>query len=420
MVKLMFMILGELSSGELTIADSFQKSLPRDNYDVHFILPKKHKMYVSDKEISFLYLDILEGREKNRSIVENYIKNILPSYIILCDAFTVEYSENWSGINLSFLKQYKVPIISLDEYEYSEAGYSIDYYGGINKKLKPLLDQCDYIVKNCPLTMPRSKGEGYFRLFNHIKPLQFAEKIKIKNSIDLKEEEKIIFITTSYWETLNIYRIPALSMLIKWIPKILYNYIEMLNEKVTVIHVGHGEWIERKSKNINYIHYKGLPSEEFEKYLLISDLYITTNIVSITLTKAILGNVPSLVFQNNKLIEFYKLTNRIKEMPLWYREMADEVKVVYPFKASVFGWSNFLTAVLKENPYVKTFEVASMFKVSEAVSALDNLLNNKDSIEKLKKQQIDFIEKYYKVKDSFEVMEEIIEKDKGGEAYFRT
>lgn len=413
MTKLVFLILGELSAGELTIADSFQAGLPKTRYESYFIVPEHQKGYVKSRNIPYLSLGLNDGKVINRKKVDLLIKEIKPDFLIFCDVFTVEYSEKWSGINLEIIKGYNIPIISLDEYEYLKAGYSIDYYGSVTKKLKPLLEECDYIIKNCPLTMPAEQREGYFRLFNHIKPLDDERKSAVKDNIVEKKGDKLIFITTSYWETLNIYKIPALSMFIKWNHRIIFNYLKMLDQNITIIHVGHGKWSDLDSDKINYKYFDTLDPVDFERYLLAADLYITNNIVSITLTKAILGKVPSIVFQNDKIIDFSKFKKRLSEMPMWYQEMAEDLKIAYPFKASVFGWSNFLKTALKENPYVDTFVISSLFKLSESIDNLNRLLNDDKSIEELKNNQEKFIEIYNSVPSSFNVIEEIVNKEVG-------
>lgn len=100
-------------------------------------------------------------------------------------------------------------------------------------------------------------------------------------------------------------------------------------------------------------------------------------------------------------------------MPMWYQEMAEDLKIAYPFKASVFGWSNFLKTALKENPYVDTFVISSLFKLSESIDNLNRLLNDEKSIEELKNNQEKFIEIYNSVPSSFNVIEEIVNGEVG-------
>ena len=120
-----------------------------------------------------------------------------------------------------------------------------------------------------------------------------------------------------------------------------------------------------------------------------------------------------MVFQNDKIIDFSKLKKKLLDMPQWYQEMAEDLKIAYPFKASVFGWNNFLKTALKENPYVDTFITSSLFKVSESLNNLKRLLNDNQSISELKKNQEKFIEIYKGVPSSLNVIEEIVNVEVG-------
>ena len=66
MTKLLFLILGELSAGELTIADSFQAGLPKTRYESYFIVPEHQKGYVKSRNIPYLSLGLNDGKVINR------------------------------------------------------------------------------------------------------------------------------------------------------------------------------------------------------------------------------------------------------------------------------------------------------------------------------------------------------------------
>ena len=61
MTKLLFLILGELSTGELTIADSFQAGLPKTRYESYFIVPEHQNGYVKSLNIPYLSLGLNDG-----------------------------------------------------------------------------------------------------------------------------------------------------------------------------------------------------------------------------------------------------------------------------------------------------------------------------------------------------------------------
>ena len=112
---------------------------------------------------------------QNREIVVDIICTINPDLIILFDIFTFEYAQNWTGCNTDFLKSLRIPFASIDEYEYTLTNYKIDYYGVFVKRLPDLLSKCDFVLKNCPLSMPKysvglldEKKCSYYREFEKL------------------------------------------------------------------------------------------------------------------------------------------------------------------------------------------------------------------------------------------------------------
>jgi hypothetical protein len=411
MVKLLFVVLSEVSAGELTIAYEFASRLPVDKYDVVFLTPRKFGSYLESRGMKYLGLDQPTGAVKNREIIDNLMKSFGPDYMMISDVFTTEYAYSWSGINFAVMREYGVPILGVDEYEFLSAGYSMDYYGGFSKKLPPLVDCCDFVIRNCPINISRTNdGEKVkcFSLYGNKMVLSDKEKEEVRRTLGIDDDEKMVFYTTSTWEMLNIYRLSALGILVRWVPLMLQNYLKALNRKVTVIHVGVNPWKDFESEKVRYCYFPNLLPADFDKYLLSSDLFITLNVVSVTLSKAIFGGIPSIVFQNLKTLDFKKLSERVLQMPDWFRQMAEEVKIAFPFRASVLGWYKFLETVLKDNDYTGTYVEAPFFKVSEAVSGFEQCLFNDDFIRKLKTRQMNYVERVLALPTPDEIMCDIV------------
>ncbi len=411
MTKIVFVVLGELSSGELTIAYEFASRLPNDIYDTYFLIPEKNKSFLDDRGIKNKTLSIWEDPQINKKNIDKFINEVNPDFFIISDVYTMEYAQSWTGLNFAALKEYRIPIICIDEYEYTNAGYTVDYYGSIIRNLPPLIEQGDYILCNCPFNKKREESESrikYFSLYGEKLMLDESKKKQVRERFKVEDDEKIIFTAGSRWEMLNVHRLPALGMFLKWMPVILQNYISALNRKITVIHVSPTPWNEFESDLVRYHHFNYLPPSEFDLYLLASDLFVTLNVVSVTLSKAVYGAVPSVVFQNHKIIDFNKLSNRLSQMPHWYREMAQELKIAYPFRAGVFGWHRLLKTALEDNPYTQTYIEAPFFKVSEAISALEKYLYDQTAIEELKQRQLEYVDKMLELPTPDEVMRSIM------------
>lgn len=421
MRKILFVVLGEISTGELSIAVSFQNKLDKDKYTCDFLIPKDKLPVIgaySKGEIITVSRDntLLE----NRKFITTLIQSRHYDLLLLFDIFTFEYACDWTGVDTELVKKLHIPIVSLDEYEYTKAGYQLDYYGLFLKKLPPLLHKCDFIIKNCPLTMMAGDNcfrqgirgnEYYYRVFDRLEKINKEERASIRSKYIKNENAKIVFFTTSMWEFKGAYSFAAQNRLVNWLGIMLFEYLKALDEEIILLHVGCGDWnLPEKDGRLSYIHYDGFPVEEFEKILQAADLYVTFNLVSITLSKAVMFGIPSLVFNNSKILDYKRLSSKLPEMSSWYQKMALDVKKVYPFAASMFGWSQFLQTVLRDNSYLDTFERTEFFIPNKVLESLRNLLSDEGKREELIHKGRVFLEEYDKLPDAEKILKDIFDR----------
>lgn len=413
MVRIVFIVLGVLSAGELTIAVEFARRLNPGKYRILFLVPGKFDYVLENHRLDYLALDPGAGAGKNREKIFRMLKAVRPDLVVISDSFTMENSSHWSGLKFADLKESGVPVVGVDEYEYASTGYRVDYYGLHSEKLPPLVDACDFQVRNCPLNSPKKtagKVKCYSFLGKRMK-LGGEQLRRARERLGIAPNEKMIFYATSKWETINMHKILALTSFLKWRPTIVERYLEHVRGKIVLVHVG-PKPMGSDLRRARCINLENVAPAEFESYLLSSDLFITFNIVSVTLSKAVFGEVPCLVFQNEKVIDFRKLQHKLSRKPGWYQDMAREVKVAYAFKASTFGWHRFLEPVLKDNDYLETFERVPFFKMDAAVSGLEELLFNPRARARLREKQAGYIESILKLPAPHQVVEEILDEVK--------
>lgn len=381
MKTVLIIAISEISAGELNIAYEFIKRLDKNIFKLGLIFNKKYQHLVPmDENINLLMISSEESNVFNRNKIISYFNEFSVDYFILSDPFTIEYSYPWSGIRFKDVKKYNVPIIALDEYDYTNAGYSLDYYGGLVQRLPNLVEQCDYVIKDCPINHGEdNEREYHFSLYNGFKSEKY-NKCELRLKYHFKEEQKIIFYVDSSWENINAHNIGALTKLTNQKPFLLQNYIRDIGEEITIIHIGNKKWDVIVNEKLNYIYYENVPEKIFNELLQLSDIFFTFNIVSITLSKAVYMEIPSIVFTNDKILNFSNLQRKLLQLPDWYREIANDIKMVYPFKASSFGWNKFLSCVLCGNPYLETFIMVQAFKYDEVIKRINNLLFNEQEI----------------------------------------
>ncbi len=92
--------------------------------------------------------------------------------------------------------------------------------------------------------------------------------------------------------------------------------------------------------------------------------------------------------------------------------MAKEVKRVYPFRASTFGWYKFIEPVLTNNLYTTTFVEVPFFNMKKVVDTFNDYLNNQKKIHTLCQAQHAYVEEILKLPKPEQIMDEIIEDEK--------
>lgn len=406
MIKIACMVLGHISNGELTIALEFTNRLNRDKYEVVYIVPSKLEERLNKLHYRTLGLHMISSPEENLRKFEEFIEKWNPDYFLLSDIYTLEYSGAWSGITWDIIKKTGIQSISFDEYDYQN-NYTLDFMGGNNIHYPEFIEECNYRIYDCPINK-KKEGQYCFKMYSDGFRFSREEIVQTEKKYRRASDEKIIMMVTSGWEYLNTGTNIFVDRFIKTLPNVIMGYMGEMPIKISIIHVSPVRWNVLTPNNIRYEHIGYLPEAEFNRVIRISDLFITTNIVSVTLTKAIYMGVPSIVLNNPKKIVFEKFEEKLKTYPEWYQNMAQELEVALPFRASVFGWTRFLEKVINDNEYMNTFVCTPLYKYNVTKEIFLKLLTDDEYIYKLKTRQIHYVKQLEGLDDPNTIMDGIL------------
>jgi hypothetical protein len=367
--RVLFLGLGHLSNGDLSIAADFARQLPPDRFEVAFVTSAAAAAYV---RATGLVVHPLASRnpERNLETFDRLVEAFRPDLFVAADAYTLYYSTAWSGLSLPLLRErYDVPLASFDQYDYQAAGYAVDFYGGHRTRFPRLLDDCELLIRNSPLNRPAPSEPGVIvtrMVCGGSSPLAVTRPHRDKPTV---------FLTNSRWEYVNVVHSPAMGQLMTAMPRILHSHLAALGRPLRVVHVGPERWDFPIDPQLEYRYAPGLPPAEFHAQLAGADLYITGNAVSVTLTQAVLAGVPCLLLDNHKMLDLARLAAN-GSAPAWLRQAAPALSVAYPYRVYPWGWHHFLTPVLSDNPYVDCFLSAGIFERRRVLAAMTQLLND--------------------------------------------
>lgn len=201
-----------------------------------------------------------------------------------------------------------------------------------------------------------------------------------------------VFLTNSHWEYLNVVRSPMLGQLMGAMPRIIHSHLAALRRPLRVVHVGPVRWEFPVASQLDYQHITRLTPPEFHRQLTNADLFLSTNAVAVTLTQAVLAGVPSLLLQNYKTVEVARLV-RNGSAPAWLTDAAPHLTTAFPFRVHPWGWYEFLTPALSDNPYVDCFLTAGVFERKRVLEAMTSLLDDATARNRLRDRQGDLLDR---------------------------
>ncbi|WP_412538069.1 DUF6365 family protein [Longispora sp. K20-0274] len=372
MKRILFFGLGHLSNGDISIAADFARQLPAGEYEVGFVTAPSAAAYV--RELGLTVYPLGDVPERNLELTDQLVADFRPDLLVAADAFTLDYSTGWSGLSMSVLRhRYPVPLASFDQYDYPAADYMVDFYSGHRARFPRLLTKCDLLIRNSPLNRPAPGEPGVI-----VTPMECRGWSPLPVRRARPDKPPTVLLVNSRWEDVNVVRSPPMSELMAAMPRVIHSHLAALGRPLRVVHVGPRRWDFPVADQIDYRHVEKLSPPEFHARLAGADLFLTGNVVSVTLTQAVYSGVPSLVLRNPKTLDVGRLV-RDGSAPAWLADAAPGLSVAYPFRVFPWGWYEFLSPVLTDNPYVDCFHTAGMFERRRVLESLGALLDDATS-----------------------------------------
>lgn len=399
--RVLFLGLGHLSNGDVSIAADFARQLPPERFTVRFVTAPAAARLLRASGLDVHPLESKDPRA-NLAEVDRLIAEFCPDLLVAADAFTLDYSTPWSGLSMELLRRrYDVALASFDQYDYPAADFVVDFYGGECARFPRLFDVCDLLIRNCPLNRPEPGKPGVITARmagNGTSPLP---------PVGRRGGTPTVFLTNSPWEYINAVHSVWMTQLMRAMPALIHSHLAALGRPLRIVHVGPVAWDFPIAEHIEYRQVTNLAPAEFHAQLTGADLFVTANAVSVTLTQAVLAGVPSLLLGNDKILDVAKL-DRTGPLRSWLHEAAPGLTAAYPFRVFPWGWHSFLTPVLTDNPYGDCFLTAGVFQRRQVVRALGELLEDTEARTRLASAQavlLDHLRKLTPAADALEYAE---------------
>jgi hypothetical protein len=388
-MRLLFLAPSRLSKGDAALAADLARRLPRSGFRVGFVAASEALPQLHDLGMPALPLTGATPAE-NLAILDRVVRGFRPDCVVAADAFAVHQSHGWSGLTIGSLRErYGCPVGSLDRLGWPATGYTVDCYGGDRVQFPRLLDGCDLLIRTGPPHPPEPGPPGVAVAALHPGGLHDGglRPSRVDGADDLSGNagQPVIFLANSPWEHRNPLRSLPVAQLIDALPRIVHSHLAALGRPLRVIHVGPRRWRFQPADRIDYRHFHRLPYPMFHARLVAADLFLTTNVLSATLARAVMAGVPALALTNSRELE-------PGAAPDWLAGTAPLLRTAYPFRVAPLGWHDLLGPLLSDNPYRGCFATAGIFDRAEVVHQLAGLLDDPPTRAALGQRQQDYRE----------------------------
>lgn len=396
MKKLTFIALVSQGSGELTTAINVAEQLKREDIDISFITTKSGKKFIHKKFDTYIFS---KNKLKNITWMQNFFARRSTDLLIIADYYLFHIDRNVSkSLWMGWLKDTNIPVISFDNFGLGRNYPSVPYIS-FPERLPPRKYKIEfkvpawikYLITPCPPFSGRNENKGilYGKLYD-IKKIPRREK---------NEKMLQIFFPIPKWalgyaETSNNRYYSILF-------SILMRYLKDLGSKVNLICIAPLSsfiYNEPVPKNVKVRFYRFLPPEIYTRYLLSSDLLITDNILSSTIGKAVLGNVPVMVLKNSVRVD--KKNEKVElTSPLNFKINPNFEPMIreYPSLTHAKFFYSIYKEIHKDDLFGQTFIEAEIFDETKTKELIKKILLDDDFKEGLRLKQRKYIKRISKL-----------------------
>lgn len=378
-MRVMFIVTSFWAYGELLIAKQFAEELRKTGNSVFFITSPTHKKNVV--ESGFPYATLIPNSRKINQIIFTEINDkFRPDLVILSDFLNYAFADTHYGIVREDLDIFKSKIATFDNFDWSYPRKCMDTYGFVSDIPKRIqLEEYGERILPCPILSPRQSGEqaGY-RYSIMSQRIDCSERrireLKDKNGLSYLGDQKIILVSMAKWQESYI-KEKKVADFIQLSNYLFEELISDIAKSHVVICIG------EKSINLvneNIIMIGSMPSEKFDEYIAMADLYLGRNMTSTSMIKIALSRIPC-VNMINSITSKEKI--RIKEKSI--HELIERADL-YKYMMFPVGWYHFLSPVFESNLYGEIIQCCEQFEMEKTREKIEYLLYSMEARQQIR------------------------------------
>jgi hypothetical protein len=401
----LFIALSRVSFGELNNAISTAQRLVEEGASVLFLMPTNQQWYVRALGLQVI---TLPPKLHQRESVQEIVASFKPDGIILADSYLLDMESEL--IDLEALLATGVPCATLDALALAPEARTLEnslireqdekiFRGKYNRLIHiRALPEPIQVFRPCPVHAPNHRTQRItpLKIYNEPFTIDPRRRREVRRQLGIQDDaERLIMIAKASWSMLSIrYRmIKAAGHSDRvsynyeaFLQDLMIHYLAHLDVPVTVVsitsQVKEMEVVHTRG-NIRFVSMPSLDIEPFAELQRSSDLFVTDNMPSSAMAKAVFAHVPAIALMNTKLtgtqdgspIEFPDTVHMsAQQAELVQKWNALLPGGIYPFHLYPNGWIRELEPLFKDNAYGDALVKVEMYDIAEATRQFTNVL----------------------------------------------
>ncbi|WP_075618276.1 DUF6365 family protein [Paenisporosarcina indica] len=444
-MKVLFIAPSQFSIGELHNAIYLSRQLESNGIKTHFLTSKNHIDYALNSGVE---ATPLKKNTMQTTAIKELVDEFKPNAIIVADYHNLDLESPL--IDLDYVMNLGIPTATIDSLHlgvdakvltnqlFHEASTEKSRIGSKAKVLLREIPESMKVIRTCPINDPRIKNERIQPVTLYKEPFYIEETVKESMRTRFgctSPQDKLVMVSKAAWASLFVkMRLMEAKLYTNknysyefFIQQLIECYLEVheLPSKVIIVGIAPENSFIRNAEN-SMIEFVGMPFmnlDEYEDLLFSCDLFITDNITSCSMAKALFGYVPVLSLVNTKVYtdehgetvfpdEWEEHEGRASILEKWTKVLPTGI---YPFLTFPNGWVEELKPLLTNNPLMEAIDVSEIFNIRQTGEMIHRLLYAEKTKQQVHDKQQTYIDMILKTPDATEMLEFILnQKQKAG------
>jgi hypothetical protein len=377
------------SRGEITLAMNIAKDLHKQGDHIVFLIREEHSAGFSGTPYTIITIDSIA------LALDEHMTEIIQSQnadsLILADLHSNSTWLKYTNQGKWFFNQNSVPVLAIDCYNLSSGIRYGDAYLNQDHDVSYLSSVPCGVVTPVPFVNPDSSPNAY----NALTPAAVIEEDQkriVREELGIASDEKLVLLVGAKWQSPSFSHDIHVRKAAIYVPNLISYYLSRISN-VRVVHIGPEPYHINKALQGRYLWLPQVDPKRYHSILASTDLFLTCNMSSNTLSSAITLNIPTIVLRNSFRVRtvdeaLANIPGKASEALLNWLEITVPIDCFYNWP---FGYYRLFTQLLKNNPYCDTFNTAELFYEDEFIEECHRLLYDENARHKMKDNREKYI-----------------------------